>query len=270
MCKYTGPSDTKYRIVVDTIKGFIDFRYTRELWNLIKRQSSSSTGKEPESAERESEKKMKRLLELGADPNLRNYYLKSALHQAVQNHKTLAIPTLVSEGADIDLPDGDGKTALQIAINQKAWDVCDILLQAGADESVTKQQGTSSERTDESIPVNPSNGHYIEGRRHDSNGVSVQYRQSVPLTQNCREASNNFPLTITSFCPRPEFPARRFVQEETVYKALYDVTARDVIPPGPLRDFKSNPFAHLDPITVTDKKVARAFTWYHLPANNVC
>jgi hypothetical protein len=276
MCKYAGPLDPNYRTVVDTIKGFMQFSPTHELWKIVGATDAPSTDKEKEQVQT-----LEKLLAHGADPNLRNYSRKSALHLAIQNRKKLAISMLVGEGAaDLNLLDGDKNTALQIARNmmikdksspealKKSSDICRILLQSGATENQKPQQGTFSEGT------NPLDPYYIQGSRHDSNGATAHghYGQSmVPLDQDCKEACNNFNLTITSFCPSQEFPTRRFLHKEpTIYTALYEDTTKDVIPPGALPHFES-----IDSIKSSDRdpvmeEVTRVFTWYHLPANNVC
>lgn len=236
MCRYTGSSDRNYKTVVDTIKGFIEFSSTRQLWNLIRKESSSIT-------EEESRKRMKELLEspdLKADPNLWNYDEKSALHQAVKNHKVWAIPMLVSEGADVNKRDGDGRTAFQIAVDMRIRneskseefeEICGILLQAGANER--RQQGTSDQDgLHKLISDRLSKGYYVNSTGYGSNRVPVPRTAEQPLARLSpdREAvCRNFDLTITSFCPCEEDPKLRFIQVKTVFDALYTKTS--VIPP---------------------------------------
>ena len=136
MSKYTGPFDANYKTVVDTIKGFIEFSSTRQLWNMVRRTDAPST----EEGESEQRERLSELLARGAHPNLWNYNGKFALHLAVQSQNDLAVPMLVWEGAELNLPDGDGETALQIAVaermkdprNVKSEEIYQILRQTGA------------------------------------------------------------------------------------------------------------------------------------------
>jgi len=56
MCKYIGPFDANYRTVVDTIKGFLEFSPTRQLWKVIGAEDAQRL------------EKLQELLELRADP----------------------------------------------------------------------------------------------------------------------------------------------------------------------------------------------------------
>jgi hypothetical protein len=272
MCKYAGPLDPNYRTVLDTIKGFMQFSPTQELWKIIGASDALSPDKEKEQVQT-----LEKLLARGADPNLRNYSQKSALHLAVQNRKKLAVSVLVGEGAaDLSLPDGDKNTALQIAKSmlkdknnrealEDSMDIFLILLQSGATENEKPP-----EETEDIIPLV---GNYIEGSRHASKGATphCHYGQStLLLDQDCEEACNKFNLAITSFCPSEDNPTRRFIHKEhTVYTALYGNTTEATVPPGDLPPFNPNKFISgldLDPVV---EPITPAFTWYHLPANNV-
>jgi hypothetical protein len=112
-------------------------------------------------------------------------------------------------------------------------------------------------------------GYYIEGVRLDENGArarcSVKQGPSQ-LPPDCKEACDNFKLIINSFCPSQEFPIRRLYHTETVFDALYADESKDIFPPKRLPKFKSNPTQLLKQI---EEVPSSAFTWYHLPANNV-
>jgi hypothetical protein len=246
MSKYTSALDPNYRTVVDTIKGFVEFSSTRQLWNMIRREAPLNTEKEQIES---MQNKMITLLELKADPNLLNHDQKSALHLAVQNHNEWAVQMLLWEGANINLLDGDGKTALQIAqdmmfrdlSNTQSKDIYEILRQAGTSMNV-REELRHTLKHGEVQPVSLS--YYIEGVRLDPNGARARSSAAqgpLKLSPDCQEACMNFKLVINSFCPSQEFPLRRLYQTETILDALYSEKSRDIIPPKPFPEFKSLP-----------------------------
>ena len=74
------------------------------------------------------------LLELGADPNVREGNGYSPLHAAAQNKDVAMIHTLIYGGADLTLVGKDGKTALDIA-----WETGDKETIAVLSEGITKR-----------------------------------------------------------------------------------------------------------------------------------
>lgn len=60
---------------------------------------------------------VKMLLEMGADPNVREQAGYTALHAAAQNGDIEIIQTLLVGGADLTLKSDDGKTAMDIAMD---------------------------------------------------------------------------------------------------------------------------------------------------------
>jgi len=271
MCKYPGPSDTNYRIVVDTIKGFFEFSSTKQLWNIVRRNTSPRTAEE----QTIMQAKMLELLVLKADPNLLNYNKKSALHLAVQNQNALAVQILLWEEPCLDIVDSDGKTPLQIAMDQikrnpskkELVEIYETLRQAGASMNTGKKSRHPLKQGEIAL----TSSYYIEGLRLNSNGararISHSQKQSkLPL--DCENACKIFKLDINSFCPSQKFPLRRFYQRETIFDALYTEKSRDLIPPKPpLPEFNSNPNELLRQIQEVPSSCD--FTWYHLPANNV-
>jgi uncharacterized protein len=63
------------------------------------------------------EKIVRKLLELGADPNVREQAGYTALHAAAQNGDVEIIRALLLGGADLTLKSDDGKTAMDIAMD---------------------------------------------------------------------------------------------------------------------------------------------------------
>lgn len=85
------------------------------------------------------------LLELGANPNERTAYHKyrSAVAQAACNDSIELLNMLIAAGADVNLRDREGRTAIMIALlhNEEPEAVVSILLAAGADLALTDNHG---------------------------------------------------------------------------------------------------------------------------------
>ena len=75
------------------------------------------------------EQKMMLLLDSGADPNLQDNSGDSALHYAARTGKLEAIPILIEGGADVNLQNNQGQTPLDVAANDQ---IAEILREAGA------------------------------------------------------------------------------------------------------------------------------------------
>jgi hypothetical protein len=270
MSKYTGPFDANYKTVVDTIKGFIEFSSTRQLWNMVRRTDAPST----EEGESEQRERLSELLARGADPNLWNYNGKSALHLAVQSQNDLAVPMLVWEGAELNLPDGDGETALQIAVaermkdprNVKSEEIYQILRQTGA--IMNAREGVHQPPKQEDLePLTSS--YYIEGKRLDPRGAPAR-RNFRPgpseFSPDCKEACRNFDLIINSFCPSQTFPLRGYHHTETVFVALYADESKDIFPP-PLPQVQV-PYSPISELDKADRRGTRELQFYMVPSSN--
>ena len=96
---------------------------------------------------REHPDKVLRLLELGADINVRNYKGKTALHCAAKAGFLTVINLLIEKGATIDAPDNSGETALFEAIRstikngEKQRAAIEALLVKGADPNFKNGKG---------------------------------------------------------------------------------------------------------------------------------
>lgn len=91
-----------------------------------------------------------RLLELGADIDVRNYKGKTALHCAAKAGFLKVIHLLIEKGATIDAPDNNGETALFEAIRSTIKDgekqraAIEALLVKGADPNFKNGKGLTS------------------------------------------------------------------------------------------------------------------------------
>ena len=70
---------------------------------------------------------MKLLLDRGADINVKDKYGKTALHLAASCGYKAKAQLLLDRGADISATDNDSLTALQIAVKQGNQEVAEIL-----------------------------------------------------------------------------------------------------------------------------------------------
>ncbi|MFC9975126.1 ankyrin repeat domain-containing protein [Spirillospora sp. NPDC127200] len=82
------------------------------------------------------------LLDAGVDAHVRGTRRRTLLHHAhLLDHRTL-LPRLLEAGLDIDVPDGDGRTALQVAVREHgSADAVRALVEAGASTRVTEADG---------------------------------------------------------------------------------------------------------------------------------
>lgn len=96
---------------------------------------------------REHPDKVLRLLELGADIDVRNYKGKTALHCAAKAGFLTVIDLLIEKGATIDAPDNNGETALFEAIRSTIKDgekqraAIEALLANGANPNLKNGKG---------------------------------------------------------------------------------------------------------------------------------
>jgi hypothetical protein len=258
ICKFAEPTDANYRAVVDTIKGLVTYAPTRQLWKAIALGAGGSIGL---------------ILAAGADPNLPNTHGKSALHQAVETANKSVIMPLLAQGADVNLLDRDGKSALHIAVAKANEDIVLLLLKGGANVDIQDKNHTSARDAAQNIQsLNVKTllqgTEYIEGPRLDrESSFTISVKQApTTLDPDQQAACEAFTATITSFCPSPTFPLRRYPLRTSVYEALYSPSSKDIIPARDLPVF--TPFTSLN-VPVVSEQPELAFTWYHLPANNV-
>ncbi|KAK1250659.1 hypothetical protein MKX08_010662 [Trichoderma sp. CBMAI-0020] len=87
------------------------------------------------------------LLEKGADPNLVNDAGMTALHLAIVNNKMGVIDVILAhQGSipvDVDKPDGEGFTAIHLAIMAQSSVAANKLIDHGAEVDVTREDGST-------------------------------------------------------------------------------------------------------------------------------
>ena len=83
------------------------------------------------------------LINRGADLNLKDKDGNTALHLAVNTSDSILIESLLEAGANINLKDNDGNTALHLAVIRGDSISIESLLEAGADRTISNNNGQS-------------------------------------------------------------------------------------------------------------------------------
>ncbi len=80
----------------------------------------------------------------GADVNVQNKNGDTALHLATDNENTEIIKKLIEAGADVNVQNKNGDTALHLAIDNKNTEIIKKLIEAGADVNVQNKNGDTA------------------------------------------------------------------------------------------------------------------------------
>lgn len=91
----------------------------------------------------EHPEKIQALLELGADVNVRDYKGKTALHRAATAGFIASMETLLAHGADTEAADKRGETPLFDAIRAGRVEAVALLLERGADSEAKNAKGVA-------------------------------------------------------------------------------------------------------------------------------
>jgi len=236
MSKFPSENDRSYCVVIDAIKGFLEFAPTRQLWKAIDLGSISS---------------IQMMLDLGADPNLQDIKGESALHKAVRRNGSAIqiIRTLLWRGADIDLKDTEENTVLSIAESESKDDIARFLRRNGATREFWDMKKIGNEHPHDKI--------YMDGPSHNSN---IERWDPEVLDSTCEDACRKSTLSITYFSQRARGTPDRYRSKTSVFNALYDEHSS--------KESIGNALTKYQKVKNLETKSA-SFTWYHLPANNV-
>ena len=80
------------------------------------------------------------LLDAGADPDIQNEHGRTALHGAAALGRSEVVQILVDAGADPDIKDNNGETALVITVETGRLEIAQILVDAGAKKGGLKRR----------------------------------------------------------------------------------------------------------------------------------
>ena len=91
----------------------------------------------------EHPEKIQALLALGADVNVRDYKGKTALHRAATAGFLASMAVLLAHGADVEAADNQGETPIFDAVRAGRVEAVTLLLARGADPTARNRKGTS-------------------------------------------------------------------------------------------------------------------------------
>ena len=92
----------------------------------------------------EHPEKIQALLDLGADVNVRDYKGKTALHRAATAGFLESMEVLLENGAEVDAADAKGETPLFDAVRAGRVEAAALLLERGADPTMENEKGDSA------------------------------------------------------------------------------------------------------------------------------
>ena len=87
--------------------------------------------------------RVRELLALGANSNVRDEDMRTPLHQAVLGNSVGLVGLLIEAGADLDAKDAQGFTALHFAAQEYLPEIARILVGKGADVNARDEDGNS-------------------------------------------------------------------------------------------------------------------------------
>jgi hypothetical protein len=252
ICKFKGPDDPRYAMVVDVISGFLKFAVTRELWRTISDRNVGAARK---------------TIELGADVNALDYEGQNALHQVVRfkDVQVRMIELLLSNGADINARNGSNETALLIAEMRKKEEISRLLQKQGAQlmpadmrrinhrkASVFKKAGDKPPL--DRIYMDQPDLSLVQERKLEHSSA-LDYSDS-----DCLYATRKSTMSITHFVKSENGRSEHFRLKTNIFDALYAVGLSDDILEHALDKYQEEHEI---------EKKEKLFTWYHIPANNV-
>jgi Mg2+ and Co2+ transporter CorA len=210
-----------------------------------------------DAADEGNQDRVKALLKEDPNPNLHDSAQQSPLHLAVRKNHTQVVRLLLSNGADVSLPNIGGMTALHFAVtsNPKTGAIIEMLLDEGADVDALNAAGDSVLELAKQAGVTPAslkNQHLIKGPSED---ISDLRREPVPPTiSSAVEACSELQATLAEFY-LIERQEQLMIQRPYVYELLYERGPDEIMAAARKREVPEN----LEP----------RCRWYHLPANHI-
>jgi hypothetical protein len=185
MSKYSGPYDVNYKCVLNILKVFCNFASTQQLWKAIASCDDSA---------------VRTLLEIGADPDLKNLAGRSALHLAAEAKSKSITKLLLDEARIIDVnsKDIEDKTALDYAVSNGSEGIVGLLLGRGAETPDLQAGDTTDETTTDSLKALLNKPALLSGPTLNRNPSLLQ-KSGDHLSPACRRACKDFEVTKTTF-----------------------------------------------------------------------
>ena len=173
-----------------------------KLFNVIRKRNISSP---------EKLKKIKKLLGRKPQPDINaqdgNDNCNTALHLAIERNELEVVNFLLSQGADITIENGDGKTALELAEKCNNVEIIDML------KSCTSKVEWSFSETDrlvshtcQPVPANPnqvsvlhSNSHAVATGRQRASTVLPPFSGELIVDTKLKLSHDDFKQSIEQF-----------------------------------------------------------------------
>lgn len=199
------------------------------------------------------------LLNASVDFNSQNRKMQTVLHLAAERGLARLVQCLVNSGkVDLDRQDGEGDTALNVAVESRSYSSPDIvhdLLKAGANTGITNILGKSAEDMALEEGVNQDikdlfrNPPLVEGPSGPRRLV-----RGKPANANAQEACRKTSMVAREiFSPTESRPERHL----PVYKSVHDFIYTD----ENIDQFFQAAYTENSPTAIC--------RWYHIPMNNV-
>ncbi|KAH8588879.1 hypothetical protein B0O99DRAFT_746454 [Bisporella sp. PMI_857] len=255
LSRYLGPDDPRYmklrRQVQIFLQEFLFFRAVRSAMNLT----------------------LTDILEKHRiDPDKPRFLGEAALHIATRQGFPEIVSTLVSWYADIGLKAADGKTALQIAVENLDQSMVELLLKKGAKpdalDDILSRLANEEPKTEiqDTILALLKGPPLVDGpfktppeERHERPQRGGYQDWPQPAPQHDGEiACKSFHITIGNFFSTDAGQEVSDIRTASIHDILYVTEPDEICKPV------------LAKAEMTQKGLGKTrFTWYHVPANNI-
>ncbi|CAM9999230.1 unnamed protein product [Ectocarpus fasciculatus] len=128
------------------------------------------------------------LLLHGADTNVQNNYGQTALHEAVERDNGVCIEALISAGASTDVKDRTGHTPLHLATINRNRNVMRMLLRSGADIASADNEGSSA--------LHLAAAHDDGGSGDSAIGTTMDLLLRWGADENAVDSGHRIPLSV--------------------------------------------------------------------------
>jgi hypothetical protein len=270
--KFSSSEDPNYLLVKNVLKDNIRFTTTRRLWKAILDRDTAEVQTQ---------------ISRGAGVSTKNSSQQNALHLAIEAGALSIVNLLLEKSVEVNAKDMHLRTPISLALEKGQYSIALALLKRGAlaseeDKELAKETGL--ETLFEGVT-------YFEGPRIHPKKISSFLKSDYDnMPEDCRSATDNFIVTITTFHLRSENNSEKEIRdvktpsadkERTTYEwpTYESQRAKDQDGTGDEDEreyhivknlsLTSLLFSELSDDERNDNLTDKEWMWYHLPANNV-